>query len=681
MKRTVLQLTVASLFMAIPASYALAANANETITVDATKRQLVSFETLFESPSLSGATLSPNGKMLAVIMQVKGRMALGVMDLEKNTTKIAAASPDWDVSSPAWVNNNRLVFSITDSKATMSENAGGGLFAVNADGSKGITLSKSAKQVEVDGDGRYRASQFVRRAGGDSDDILVMRNERYGDGNAHKFGGADMFLMDTKTGKSKMLTFDSPGAMNNWVVDNSNQVRVGYTLEGDKASGKLKYYVYYRDNNDSPWKKISEFIYQEEEGYLPVGFDADNKTMYVVGRSMKDDTKGLYIWDFATNKPKELVLRHPRADMEEDAGVLLRDATGAVVGAQVDAMKTESFFFDDKWAQAHAMLQSTFPDATISMSWRGDRILVVARSSTLPVQYYLMDPKEKTIQPLPASYPNLKAEQMSTMQVTEYKARDGMAIPAYLTLPVGRTPKNLPLVAYVHGGPHARDEFGFNPTVQALASRGYAVFQPQFRMSTGLGWKLHHSGWKQWGLAMQDDVTDGVKDLIKQGIVDPKRVCIMGASYGGYAATYGLIKDPDFYQCGINYVGVTDVRLLFNVSWSDTAGGAWANYAQKDLHGDPEKDLDYMHKSSAIENADKLKKPLMMAYGSEDVRVPLIHGEKMRDKLRAQGNTVEWMVFTGEGHGWAKKENKIKFANSVDTFLSKYIGDGAPSAQ
>jgi dipeptidyl aminopeptidase/acylaminoacyl peptidase len=253
-------------------------------------------------------------------------------------------------------------------------------------------------------------------------------------------------------------------------------------------------------------------------------------------------------------------------------------------------------------------------------------------------------------------------------------------IPAYLTLPEGMPAKNLPLVAYVHGGPHARDHHGYDPMTQMLASRGYAVLQPQFRMSTGFGWKHHTAGWKQWGLAMQDDVTDGVENLVKQGIVDKNRVCIIGASYGGYATMYGLVKDPDLYKCGVNWVGVTDVKMLFTVNWSDMSGPYMDNMGAK-MHGDPKTDDAYFHKSSAIENASKIKAPVLMAYGSEDVRVPLIHGEKMRDKLLAQGNTVEWMVFAGEGHGWSKESNNIKWGETVLRFIDKYIGDASPSAK
>jgi dipeptidyl aminopeptidase/acylaminoacyl peptidase len=288
---------------------------------------------------------------------------------------------------------------------------------------------------------------------------------------------------------------------------------------------------------------------------------------------------------------------------------------------------------------------------------------------------YLFDAAKNTLENVLPARPEFEGKRLSEQTIIHYKARDGMTIPAYLTLPEDRPAKNLPMVLYVHGGPHARDEKGYDPIVQMFASRGYAVLQPQFRMSTGFGWNLHHAGWRQWGMAMQDDLTDGVNALAQQGVIDKSRVCIAGASYGGYAVMYGLIKDPDLYKCGVNFVGVTDIGLFFSVTYSDTYGAYMDDMIVK-MHGDPKDpaQADYFHKTSAIENADRIKAPVLMAYGSEDVRVPMIHGEKIRDKLRAKGNVVEWQVMAGEGHGWHSEENNIAWGQKMLDFVDRYIG-------
>lgn len=663
---------------ALLCAFAPASQAKEQIDIVG-KSSAVTVEQFFSNATYGSPRLSPDGQRLAVLTPVNGRLALGVLDVATLKPKIVASNDEWDIVNPIWVNNKRLIFQVSNNKVTQAENAGGGLFAINADGTGSRTLSYTVELAQRAGQMRYRPYSFMGRVGGDSDEIYVAHDERNAEADENSFGGTDVYRMDTRNGHTKMLTFNSPGRVTDWVMDNAGQVRVGVSVSNDTASKQLKAYTYYRENNEAPWTKIAESAY--DEGYQPLAFDADNKTLYVTGR-VKADTTGLYTWDFAKQAPKELVFRHPRADF---SGGLLRDFTSnKIVGLSIDAMKPEQYYFDQAYADLQGAIDDALPAADNVLQKRGDKVLVISHSDVNPGEAFLYDEKSKRLESLFSFKPDIQPELMSPMKVVDYKARDGLTIPAYLTLPKGKAEKALPLVVFVHGGPHARDEWGFNPYVQHLASRGYAVLQPQFRMSTGLGWQLHHSGWKQWGLAMQDDVTDGVNWLVKQGKVDPKRVCIMGASYGGYATMYGLEKDPDLYQCGVNFVGVTDINLLFNVSWSDTSDSAWSKYKQRDLHGDPDNktDAEYMRKVSALndDNVARLKAPVLMAYGSVDVRVPLIHGEKMRDKLLKKGNTVEWMVFNGEGHGWSKPENKYKWAHAYEDFINKYIGDKAQSA-
>jgi dipeptidyl aminopeptidase/acylaminoacyl peptidase len=293
---------------------------------------------------------------------------------------------------------------------------------------------------------------------------------------------------------------------------------------------------------------------------------------------------------------------------------------------------------------------------------------------------YLYDTARKTLELIYSVKPELDGKTLSPKTVINYAARDGLNIPAYLTLPEGIPSKALPLVAYVHGGPIHAIILATNQQPRCWPHGVMRCYSRSFECPPASVGKHHTAGWKQWGLAMQDDVTDGVAHLVKQGIVDPKRVCIIGGSYGGYATMYGLVKDPDLYQCGINWIGVTDVKMLFTVAWSDM-GGPYMDNMGTLMHGDPKKDDAYFQKSSAIENSDKIKAPVLMIYGSEDIRVPIIHGEKMRDKLLKQGNTVEWMVMVGEGHGWSKESNSIRFGEAVYNFIDRYIGPNSKVAQ
>ena len=264
---------------------------------------------------------------------------------------------------------------------------------------------------------------------------------------------------------------------------------------------------------------------------------------------------------------------------------------------------------------------------------------------------------------------------MSGMEPVHYAARDGLQIPAWLTVPRGAERKNLPLVVLVHGGPWTRgEEWRWNPEVQFLAARGYAVLEPEFRGSTGYGTKLFKAGFKQWGLGMQNDLADGVRWSVDQGLVDPKRVCIAGSSYGGYAVLMGLINDPQVYRCGVEWLGPADIDLLYTATWGD-ASDAYKTYGMPRLIGDRVADAAQIKATSPILNAGKIRSPLLMAYGGEDFRVPIEHGEKMRAALAKQSNAeVEWAVYDKEGHGWRTWATTLDFWNRVAAFLDKNIG-------
>ncbi|MBC3886500.1 S9 family peptidase [Undibacterium griseum] len=629
----------------------------------------------FKKAQYNGSpVLSPDGQSMAVLTPRNGRFVLAIIRLDSRTPKVIASDPDWDVVNPVWVNNERLVFSLSKgSDAVFEEQKGGGLFAVNIDGSRFRKLTPTVKEAMAN-NVPYKPYALLSRVSETSNDLIVVNNER---GRDTKLGASDVFQLDTTTGRTTLLTFNNPGKVADWVLDHQHVVRVGLALDVEPGSKRIKQTVYYRDNADAPWKSIYQAYVDEGQEMRVLGFDFDNKAMLVAGRFHIRDKEAVYLWDFAKQAPGEMLADHALADVE---AVRFDERRKKIVGVLVDAMKRESIFFDEDYARLDAALRASFPGQDVSFQWSGKNVVVVTQGANNPGSVYFYDSEKKTIEPLYVMKPELEGKKLSETKFIDYKARDGLTIPAYLTLPEGKDAKKLPLIAYVHGGPHARDKFGYNPMTQMLASRGYAVLQPQFRMSTGFGWAHHKVGWKQWGLAMQDDITDGVNALVKQGIVDKDRVCIIGASYGGYATMYGLIKDPDLYKCGVNWVGVTDVKMLFTVTWSDMSGPYMDNLGAL-MHGDPKTDEAYFTKASAIGNADKIKAPVLMGYGSEDVRVPLIHGERMRDKLLAQGNTVEWVVMVGEEHNWYRESNRIKWGEMVLRFVDRYIGDGASAGK
>jgi dipeptidyl aminopeptidase/acylaminoacyl peptidase len=206
-----------------------------------------------------------------------------------------------------------------------------------------------------------------------------------------------------------------------------------------------------------------------------------------------------------------------------------------------------------------------------------------------------------------------------------------------------------------------------------LAKLGYAVLEPEFRGSVGWGWKHYSASFKQWGRAMQDDLDDGMDWLVSQGIADPKRACIMGGSYGGYAVLMGLARDPDRWRCGVAYVAVTDINLMYDVTWSDNSDSIFMRYTAKDMIGDPAADAAQLTATSPVAQAAKIRAPIFMAYGASDRRVPLVHGEKMKDALAAHNVPVEWVVYPEEGHGFLLEEHRFDFYRRVAAFLAKNL--------
>jgi dipeptidyl aminopeptidase/acylaminoacyl peptidase len=253
-----------------------------------------------------------------------------------------------------------------------------------------------------------------------------------------------------------------------------------------------------------------------------------------------------------------------------------------------------------------------------------------------------------------------------------FAARDGLQIPVYVTMPPGKPSGKLPTVVLVHGGPYVRGgSWEWDDEAQFLASRGYVVLQPEFRGSTGFGYRHFQAGWKQWGRAMQDDLVDATAWAVSKGWSDPKRVALMGASYGGYATLMGLIRDPEVFRCGVEWAGVSDIDLLFSAVQSDLSEDA-RRYRLPTLIGDPKEDAAQFAQYSPLQRAAELRQPLLMAHGGQDVRVPVIHATRFRSAA-AKNRNIELVSYPEEGHGWRLEETRLDFWKRVEAFLAKNL--------
>ncbi|MFA7621722.1 MAG: S9 family peptidase, partial [Aminobacteriaceae bacterium] len=373
-------------------------------------------------------------------------------------------------------------------------------------------------------------------------------------------------------------------------------------------------------------------------------------------------------------KHEEILFEHPEVDVEK---LLYSNKKKVLTGVSFITDRLKYHFFDDERRALQEELESLLPGCQVvvsSMNRDEDRALLRADSDRTDGAYYFYDTAKKELTKLADVAPWLPEDRMAPMKAVSYKARDGLTVHGYLTIPLGSDGKNLPVIIFPHGGPWLRDVWGFNPVVQFLASRGLAVLQMNFRGSTGYGRAFWEASFKQWGRAMQDDITDGVQWLIDTGVADPKRIGIFGASYGGYAVLAGLAFTPDLYACGVDYVGVSNLFTFMEAIppyWELERKMAYERI------GYPEKDQELLRAASPVFHADNIMVPLFVAQGANDPRVKKAESDQIVEALKKRGIDVEYMVKDDEGHGFDNEENRFDFFRAMERFFSKHLGSYA----
>lgn len=596
--------------------------------------------------------LSPDGTKLAVVARWKDRKALALIDLKTKQPQILTAPETFDVADVQWIGNSRLLFSgVEESSFGVAKGRNGGLFAIDVDGKNTRTLCASHG---FKGDRKAAPGYYFGRLGDSTSEVLVVNNQRL-------MTEPDVFRMNVQTG-AKREVVRNPGAVRGFVADHTGVVRIAYKQTGLTRS------LLYRGNASEEWHEIKKWQFLDGE-MIPLEFDKDNKLLYV-STNLDGDTRALCLLDPATGEIVSKLYSNETYDMET---VILDPNTHELMGYYYEGARPTYVWVSEYMRKMQALIDQEIPEGINQFySWSRDYTwcVIYNYSDRNPGVFYLFNTKEMTLEKIITMKEWINRDQMAEMRPISYKARDGMAIHGYLTLPPGKALKNLPLIVNPHGGPWARDSWGFNFEVQFLASRGYAVLQMDFRASVGYGKKHEQAGYGQWGLTMQDDITDAVRWVIEQGYIDPKRVAIYGGSYGGYATMAGLAFTPELYRCGINYVGVTDVRLLVK-----TIPEHWEPQ-RKEMEikvgynkGEPSR-LDAV---STIENSDKIKAPVFFAYGELDERVDLKHATKVISRLKSNGVFVEYMVKNNEGHGYRGTKNQVDFYSTMERFLAKYM--------
>ncbi len=644
--------------LAALAAPAVVAQTGSTAAVD--RPGLPPVSAFFARPRYAQLALSPDGKLLAAVVPALGRQNVALIDLDKGTARLLSSFTTEDVFSYRWLGDRTLQVDT----ANLSD-AGGARLRRTAVIDTAGTLVRDLRST-----GHRGAADIVATLDRDGDDLIVQSHER----NAESL---DAYRYRPSTNRMELLTFENPGDVIRFVADRAGQVRVAVS----SPRGGTRQVISYRRSNADRWKTLRDDPV-EAIGLMPIAFGFDGRTLYVHATDRGNgDRLGVYAFDPETDELGERLYANPSTD----AGSLIFDETRKIPIGVRDDSRGGVTWIDADWKRLQDAVDAALPNTRNFLSWArfdSSRIVIRAESDAQPPVFHLLDRTTHKLEEVVAAYPSLDESALSPRRFVRYAARDGLSIPAHLTLPRHPNGDQPPLIVDIHGGPFVPAAgFGYDPTAQFLASRGYAVLQPDFRGTIGYGRSFEQAGWKQWGLAMQDDITDGVQWLIRTGQVDPDRVCLFGGSYGGYATLWGLEKEPALFRCGVAYVAVSDLELLFDVSWSDTnradLHGDSTNFYKRSI-GDPDRDRARLREVSPLHHADRLQAPLLLAYGAADPRVPLTHGRQMRDALDRNGKAYEFVVYDDEGHGFSKEENRFDFYRRVDAFLAKHLAPRTP---
>ena len=600
---------------------------------------IIPMKDFFRNPVKVAYALSPNGEYLAYMQPWENRLNIFVEKIGSGKATRVTSAKERDIASYAWKGDNRIVY-IQDTGGDENYR----LYAVGIDGSNPKDLTPFEK---------VRA-QIIDRLERNENEILVGLNKRV----PQVF---DVYRINVNTGEMQMIA-ENPGNYTGWATDWDGKLRLAITTDGVNSS------LMYRNTEAEKFAPLVTTSFKET--IAPLLFTPDNRQLYVATNIGRDKT-AIVKYDVENKKELEKIYENPEVDVNN---LLSSRKRRAITGVSYVTDKTHYYFIDKQRADLQKDLERRVPGYEVRLAGcnlEEDKCLVRTFTDRSLGAYYFYDLKSKDFRKLADVSPWLNEQDLAPMKPIKYQSRDGLTINGYLTLPKGMPARNLPVVVNPHGGPWYRDQWGYNPEVQFLANRGYAVLQMNFRGSTGYGRKFWESSFKQWGRAMQDDITDGVQWLIKQGIADPKRIGIYGGSYGGYATLAALVYTPDLYAAGVDYVGVSNLFTFLKA-----IPPYWKPYLEMlyEMIGHPEKDKDLLTAASPVFHSDKIKVPLLIAQGANDPRVNKGESDQMVAALKARGIEVPYIVKANEGHGFGNEENRFEFYRAMEEFLGKHLG-------
>lgn len=610
------------------------------------EHRLIPLEDFFRNSERTSFQLSPDGRHLAYLAPYENRMNVYVRPLGGDTDQPLRVTEETarDVAGYCWADNERLLF---------MKDVGGDenyqLFGVRCDGSdlRAYTPFPGVRTALLD--------DLEEQP----DVVMIEMNRR----NPEVF---DPYRLNLRTGELTLLA-ENPGNYQGWMTDHQGRLRAATAIV-DGVNTQLLY----RDTEDEPFRVVLTTNFKTTVNFLL--FTPDDKQVYAVSNRDRDKL-ALVLMDPASATELEVLYEDERYDV---SSIMYSRKRKKLLSVYCTGHKEPvRHYFDEEERALRERIKGHFPHHRVAVADTDkaeENYLLYAGGDRTRGAYYHYVPQTDTLTLLAELAPWLHEEEMAEMHAVTYTTRDGLTIEAYLSLPYGLTPataRHLPAVIHPHGGPWARDTWGYSSVVQFLCNRGYAVMRMNFRGSTGYGRRFLEASYKQWGLRMQDDITDAVEWLKAQGIADPKRIAIYGASYGGYATLAGVAFTPKLYACGVDYVGVSN---LF--TFMQTIPPYWRPMLEMmyEQVGNPETDREQLAATSPALHADRIEVPLFIAQGANDPRVNKAESDQMVAALRERGVEVEYMVKEDEGHGFSQEENRFDFYRAMEAFLAKHLG-------
>ena len=626
----------------------------QTCTMD-TKEQippLIDREVFFDDPLISSANLSPDGKYISFLRPYEGTRNIWVKETDAAFEDAipVTAEAERPIRGYFWSRDGKYLLYVMDRGGDENFN----IYAVDPK-EAGETIIPEARNIT---DMKGVRAQLIHGSRIDHDLLFVGLNKR--DRRWH-----DLYSLKISTGELKMIR-ENTNRYTSWIFDHEDNLRMASRSHPDGTSELWRL--------DEDGEKLL-YTWGVLESAWPGAFKEDNRHFYLISNVGEDaNLSKIYIMDIETGE-KEFFEKDPEG-LADFGGMMISDKTFKLLLTSYTDVKTRRYFKDEEFEGHFNIVSKKLGGREVSFfSPTSDERywLISAFADIDPGTIYLYDSEKEELTFQYRNRPELDPEHLSPMTSIVYPSSDGLEIQAYLTLPKGFGNKDLPIVVLPHGGPWARDRWGYRGYVQFLANRGYAVLQPNFRGSSGFGKELLNAGNQEWGELMQDDITWGVKYLIEEGIADPERVSIYGISYGGYATLAGLAFTPDLYAAGVSFVGPSNLVTLLNSIPPYWEGMRITMYHRM---ADPatEEGRELLNRQSPLNAADNIAAPLMVVQGKNDPRVLEAESEQIVVALRDRGFPVEYINAPDEGHGFARPVNNMAFVAAMERFLAEHVG-------